>query len=196
MSEAEEKLDLGIAGAEGSEVLSFDELVECLGETFTKLSDCRRGKNVQYSMKDIGLGAFSVFFTQCPSFLSHQQMMQEALGKNNASSLFQVQHIPTAAQIRFLLDEVNPTELFPIFSKVIDTLERTKGLDEFRQSILGGELLVAIDGTQYFSSQNISCSHCLRREHTNGILFLKTMSLTSLLLEELDGKLKMKITIL
>jgi len=33
---------------------------------------------------------------------------------------------------------------------------------------LGGQLLVTLDGTQYFSSQKIGCEGCSTRTHKNG----------------------------
>jgi len=59
------------------------------------LPDRRTGDNPSYSMEDIGLGAFSVFFTQCPSFLAHQKTMQQAKGQSNAQSLFHLEVVPS-----------------------------------------------------------------------------------------------------
>ena len=40
----------------------WDELVGSLRQTLAALPDPRTGDNTKYSMQDIGLGAFSVFF--------------------------------------------------------------------------------------------------------------------------------------
>jgi hypothetical protein len=40
--------------------------------------------NCHYTIEDTALGAFSVFFTQSPSFLAYQKSMQETKGQNNA----------------------------------------------------------------------------------------------------------------
>lgn len=46
-------------------------LVEAVRASFRALPDARKGGNNQrYTMEDAGLGAFSVFFTQSPSFLA------------------------------------------------------------------------------------------------------------------------------
>ena len=57
------------------------------------LPDRRTGRNRVYSMEDIALGSFSVFFTQSPSFLAHQRTIQQAKGCSNAQSLFHVERI-------------------------------------------------------------------------------------------------------
>ena len=110
----------GIATLKQKLSLSFDGIVDFLRTTFKRLPDKRRGKNKQYTMEDIGLSAFSVFFMQCPSFLAHQRLMQEARGKNNAQALFQVEDIPSDNHIRSLLDEVPPSSIFGACCHIIE----------------------------------------------------------------------------
>ncbi len=73
-------------------------------------------------MQDIGLSAFSVFFTQSPSFLAYQKSMQENKGESNAQTLFQIDKIPTDNHVRDMLDPVNPQALFPVYDEVSKTL--------------------------------------------------------------------------
>jgi len=117
-------------------------------------------------MEDAALSAFSVFFTQTPSFLSYQRMMQGSKGKNNAQSLFGVHQIPTDNHIRGLLDPVKPEEIFPIFEEILETLEQQGQLKPFRS--LANRLLVALDGTEYFSSTQIHCPECSTRQMKSG----------------------------
>ena len=51
------------------EQLKLKQLLKELMLIFDELPDLRKGKNSQYEMADAGMGAFSVFFTQCASFL-------------------------------------------------------------------------------------------------------------------------------
>ena len=60
------------------------------------------------AMEDAAMGAFSVFFTQCASFLEYQQEMKRHKGRSNAESLFELVNIPSDSQIRALLDGVEP----------------------------------------------------------------------------------------
>jgi hypothetical protein len=84
-----------------------------LRQVLGSLPDRRTGDTTSSSMEDIGLGAFSVFFTQCPSFLAHQKTLQQAKGQSNAQSLFHLQEIPSDNHIRQTLDPVPPEKLFP-----------------------------------------------------------------------------------
>ena len=78
----------------------------------------------EHSLYDAGLSAFSVFFTQTPSFLAYQRKMAEQKGKSNSQSLFGVHEIPSDNQIRNLLDPVPPNALFPVFESIWQVLER------------------------------------------------------------------------
>lgn len=136
----------------------YQRLLGMLGDALGQLPDLRRGKNQQYSMSDLGRAAFGVFFCQSPSFLSHQQLMQQAQGKNNCRTLFGVQKLPSDNHVRNHLDGVDPRLLRPVFQQTMEYLKDAQELDRFRS--LGGTLLVAIDGTGYFSSEAISCPQC------------------------------------
>ena len=141
---------------------TLSPFVAQLKEKFALLPDKRTGKNSFIQMKDVGLSAFSVFFTQSSSFLEHQRAMESRQGKNNAQSLFGIDHIPTDNHIRSLLDEVPASELFPLFSNFLSRLDE-QHLSEFRQ--VNGNLLIALDGLHYYHSKKISCSNCSQQKH-------------------------------
>lgn len=144
------------------EELSLERLIKNLEQRFGEFRDVRTGKNTQYDLVDAGIGAFSVFFTQSPSFLSAQEDLKRLTGRCNAESLFGLHQIPCDNQIRSLLDPVAPSALSPVFREVFERLERTGVLQGFRSH--ANNLLVILDGTQYFSSQKIHCEQCNSRE--------------------------------
>ncbi len=150
----------------GKNALTFSDVVKQLRTTFDTFSDPRTGKNTTYTMTDAGLSAFSVFFMQSPSFLDFQRTMQETQGENNAHSLFGVFKIPTDNHIRSLLDSVEPTSVYPIFDFVFDGFQRAGVIDSFRST--DNRLLLALDGTQYHSSEKIHGSCCSRKTQANG----------------------------
>jgi hypothetical protein len=130
------------------------------------LPDRRTGHNQHYRMEDIGSSAFSIFFTQSPSFLSFQRTMQQAKGRNNAHSLFQVEHIPSDNHIRQTLDPVPPATLFPVYDAAYQALREHGVIESFRA--VHDTVLIALDGTWYSSSQKIHCPNCSCLEHKNG----------------------------
>ncbi len=72
----------------------FDQLIGSIRTRMGAFHDRRTGKNKKYTMEDIGLSAFAVFYTQCPSFLAAQKAMEENKGQSNAQTLFQIEQIP------------------------------------------------------------------------------------------------------
>jgi len=147
--------------------LSFGVLLGLLHQVIGQVKDPRRASNgTRYSLKDAVLGAFSVFFMQCESFLEHQRQMQSRQGQDNAQTLFGLVQVPTMRQIRNILDKVAAQDLFTVFAWVYQALQRGGHLRAYQ--CLGGHLLVALDGTQYFSAQKLHCEHCSSRTHKNG----------------------------
>ena len=147
--------------------LCFDDLQDIIHRHIDPLPDSRKkGPNTQYRIQDAALGAFGIFFTQSPSFLDYQRTLQQTKGQNNVHTLFGVEQIPCDNQIRTLLDPIAPSHLDPVFVEVFEGLEQHQLLAHFRG--LGDQLLVALDGTNYFSSHAIHCHNCLTRQLTNG----------------------------
>lgn len=144
----------------------FDTIVGSFRQRLSSLPDKRTGKNTRYGMEDAALSAFSVFFTQTPSFLAYQRMMEGSKGKSNAQSLFGVHQIPSDNQIRDLLDPVAPEHVFPVFEDILQVLEQQGQLEAFRS--IANTLLIALDGTEYFSSTQIHCSACSTRTLKSG----------------------------
>ena len=148
----------------------FDHLIQRWRSVADGLPDRRTGDNCSYPMADIALSAFAVFFTQCPSFLSFQQNMEKAHGRNNARSLFGVQSIPCDNHIRQTLDPVEASELFGLFDDLHRAFAET-GLPEAMRAVQNTRL-IALDATWYFSSQsqNIHCQNCSCLRHAEGQL--------------------------
>jgi hypothetical protein len=147
--------------------LGFDALKDILHRRTAQLPDHRQeGPNTRYAIQDAALGAFGIFFTQSPSFLEYQRRLQHTKGHNNAQTLLGVEQIPCDNQVRILLDPIAPSHLDAVFMEVFEGLEQHRMLANFR--CLGDQLLVALDGTHYFSSKVIHCQNCLTRQLTNG----------------------------
>lgn len=147
------------------EELKLSQMIKCLEQACAGFPDVRTGKNSIYDLPDVGMSAFSVFFTQSPSFLAHQRDLKLRKGRSNAESLFHLSEIPSDNQIRNLLDPVSPKYVTPVYRQIFVALEQTKVLATRRS--FANQLLVAIDGTEYFSSKAICCDSCNHRELSN-----------------------------
>ncbi len=94
--------------------------------------------------------------------------MKQTKGKSNAQTLFGVREIPCDNHIRDLLDVVPPSYIFPVFPHIIDGINASGDLDKFRS--INNNLLVALEGIQYFSSNKIHCKNCSVKNHKDGTL--------------------------
>jgi hypothetical protein len=142
--------------------------IAALRERCAGLPDRRTGSNGRYTMADIGLAAFSVFFMQSPSFLAHQRALADGpgRGRSNAHTLFGMTAIPSDNHIRAMLDGA-PTDHFDaVFATVLRDLDARGGLKEMRH--LDERVLIALDESEHFCSRKLSCPHCSTRKRTDG----------------------------
>ena len=144
----------------------LDTLLQSFHPILDHLPDHRTGQNVTYTIKDAALSALAVFFMQSPSFLAQQQTVPRRHGRNNAQTLFGVAQIPSDNQIRNLLDPLPPDLLFPLFATCWQTLAAAGVMAPFLA--INQNRLIALDGTQYFSSQKVPCAACSHKTATDG----------------------------
>jgi hypothetical protein len=142
------------------------ELLSTLKERCASFPDKRKGAAAAYTMADIGLAGFSLFFMQSESFLEYQRMLEDGHGRSNCQSLFGMRAIPSDNHIRSMLDAVEPCRLEPCFAACLEALQRHGAMGAFQR--LGGRCLIALDGTEYFCSHKLGCRHCLTRKRANG----------------------------
>jgi hypothetical protein len=147
---------------------AFDHLIGRWRAVSATLPDRRTGDTSRYTMADIALAAFAVVFTQCPSFLSFQQNMEQSRGRNYARTLFQVGRIPSDNHIRQTPDPVEPRHRLSLFDDLHQAFEEAGLLQAMRA--VNDPRLIALDATGYFSSQsqNIHCPNCSCLRHTEG----------------------------
>jgi len=143
----------------------LETLLAGLRDVCASFPDKRKTEGV-YSMVDIGMSAFSLFFMQSDSFLAHQRSLEEGSKTSNCQSLFGMKRIPTDNHIRSMLDPADPALVQPAFDQVVEGLREHGGMKGFQR--LGGRTLIALDGTEYFCSQKIGCLHCQTRKRSNG----------------------------
>jgi len=119
-----------------------------------------------YSLRDCYLSAFAMFFLQDASLLEFQRRVQEQVQRNNVTSVFGVQQIPSDTRLRELLDERDWEPLREAFRENMRRAQRSKVLESFQY--LGGRYLVPLDGSEYFHSESVDCERCLCRKRSDG----------------------------
>lgn len=145
---------------------SYGRCIGFIREAAGGFPDARTGKNTRHTITDAVMSAYAVFFLQSPSWLSCQRAMQDKKGRSNAMALFGIEAVPTDNHVRSLLDPAPPDLLRDAFRKLLGLLAESGALERYR--VLGGRTSVALDGTDFHSSEKISCPGCLVARHKDG----------------------------
>jgi hypothetical protein len=141
----------------------IDSYIQLIRQIASQIPDKRTGKNIRYSMIDIVIAAFSVFFFQCSSWLEFQRQLDSHELRSNLQSIFQCKNIPTDNHVRMMLDGIDPKLFTPIYNKVITDFISTEASKYY--IVLDKYNLIAIDGTEIFNSKKIMCENCFKRYH-------------------------------
>lgn len=141
--------------------LSFGNLRNIISARALQIEDPRREGSINHEIHDCCLSGFAMMFFQDPSMLAFQRRLQESGNKNNLQTMFGVRSIPKSTQLRDVIDLIPSSSFDPIFSDYFSLLQRAKLLEKFQ--FFKKKYLISIDGTQYFSSENISCPGCLNK---------------------------------
>lgn len=146
----------------------LDSLITELRNVCSGLPDRRVGpmEDRRYTMADIGLSAFSLFFMGSPSFLAHQRVLAQGHGRSNCQTLFGMSAIPSDNYIRQMLDGASPAAFDGVFFSAVETAAGGGALAPFHR--LGGRVLIALDGTEHFCSRKIHCPQCSKRRRSDG----------------------------
>jgi hypothetical protein len=148
--------------------LSFSALRKSVGEVFGRIDDRRQSGKVDFTLHDCLMSALAMMFFQDPSVLSFQRRMQERMHCNNLKTMFGVEAIPSDAVLRKTVDLVDTANINPCFSILFEHLQRGKQLLPYQLN--SGHYLMALDGSQYFSSEKINCPNCLTYKGTKSKL--------------------------
>jgi len=141
--------------------LSADALFRLVRSGFASLPDHRLDET-EISFTDALMSAFAMFSLKAPSLLAFDKERAEG----NLHTIYGIERVPCDTHMRVILDPVSPKVLRPVFKSVFRQLQRGKALEAM--TFLDGHYLLALDGTEYFSSKTIHCASCLRRVHRNG----------------------------
>lgn len=118
------------------------------------------------AIEEFYLSAFALFFLQDPSLLEFQRRFEQQIQSNNLRTVFAIEEIPSDTHLRDVLDEQPATFLHGVFSEYLRRLQRSKQLQRYQ--FLEQGYLVTLDGSEYFSSENVHCQQCLQRHKSDG----------------------------
>ena len=141
--------------------LSADALFFLVQKGLKSIPDYRLSET-DIALADALMAAFAMFSLKAPSLLAFDKERVE----DNLHTVYGIERVPCDTHMREILDPVSPKWLRPVFKSVFRHLQRGKALEPLE--FLDGHYLLALDGTEYFSSKTIHCASCLQRVHRNG----------------------------
>jgi hypothetical protein len=146
--------------------LGFAGLLKTMASKIKQIEDSRQQAKVDYGMHDCVMSAFAMMYLQDSSLLAFQRRIQDRIQRNNLNTIFGVHSIPKDSQLRNVLDTLPIEALSPIFADFLRNLQRGKHLAKYQ--LLDEKYLIPIDGSEYFSSENIHCPYCLHKKPKKG----------------------------
>jgi hypothetical protein len=153
--------------------LTLEAIVDLLATTFGGVDDARAAEQLSYSLPDTLMSGFAVMFFQHASLLQFQRAMAKKRQRCNLQTIFGVHEVPSDTQMREILDEVKPDALCGILPQLWEKVRRAGWGGRFTTTLPSGEhqgtyYTLALDGSEYFRSTSIQCSHCLRQTDPQG----------------------------
>src|SRR2546426_4167451 len=152
---------MSIVAPKARKHLSADALFGLVRNGFAHIPDYRLSET-DITLADALMAAFAMFSLKAPSLLAFDKERVEG----NLHTIYGIERVPCDTHMREILDPVSPKVLRPVFKSVFRQLQRGKALEAM--TFLDGHYLLALDGTEYFSSKTIHCASCLHRVHRNG----------------------------
>lgn len=149
------------------EKLSFEAVVGRLHNHFLKLERQEaKAKGLAYPLHDVLMSGFAMLFFQDPSMLQFQERMMRRKGRANLQTMFGVREVPKETQLRERLDRVEFEGVRELLPQLFAHVRRAGWAREWRSEISAGDgadkfYVLAVDGSDYFSSAALSCPNCL-----------------------------------
>ena len=145
--------------------LCADNLISIIYQTFQKIPDpIDLQSKASISFTDVLMSGLAVFGLKFPSLLQYDQNGKTL--EQNLLNLYHIKRPPSDTYLRERLDKLDPSFIRPVFKKIFAQLQRGKCLEQFE--FLDEYYLLPLDGTGEFSSSEICCPQCCKKEHKDG----------------------------
>jgi len=141
--------------------LSASGLFKLVHSGLEKIEDIR-ADNQKISLADALMSAFAIFSLKDPSLLAFDERRKESDG--NLKRLYTIKTIPCDTPMRTIVDEVSPEKIRPLYTDVFRQLQRGKVME--KMVFMENSYLLSLDGTGYFSSNEVHCPSCLEKKNS------------------------------
>ncbi len=147
--------------------LGIPGLINTVYKVFIKIrDDACFNRQPKITLADHLMSGLAVFGLKCPSLLAFERQREETATEKNLKNLYHVNQVPSDTYLRKRLDNVDPKDLRPAFTKLFSSFQRGKGLEKYE--FLEGYILLSGDGTGQFHSNKINCPSCCQKKSRDG----------------------------
>jgi len=112
-----------------------------------------------------GLAIFSLKFSSLLQFEKDKASEPEFI-QHNLNTLYGVKKVPCDTYLRERLDGQDLSLIRDSFSSLFTIMQRSKVVEEWK--FLDGKFLISLDGSGFFSSNEVHCEYCCERVHNKG----------------------------
>ncbi|MCP4273185.1 MAG: transposase [Gammaproteobacteria bacterium] len=144
--------------------VSIPGLLKTTRLVFEQIPDSKSSSSI--SLADHLMSGLAIFGLKYPSLLQFDQDRNVDLTRSNLKTLYGIKQAPSDTYLRERLDDVDPASLRKNYTQLLQVLQRGKGLEGF--AYLDNHYLLSLDGTGYFSSNEIHCDQCGEKHHRDG----------------------------
>ena len=147
--------------------LSMPGMLKKMRACFDRIPDPINPRD--FTLADCLMSGLAVFSLKMPSLLQFDTQVrggEDPVQARNLHTLFGVGKPPSDTWMRERLDEVDPRSLRRCFTSLHAALQRGKVLEGW--TVLGGHLLISVDGTGHHSSHKVRCRRCCMKTHRDG----------------------------
>jgi hypothetical protein len=159
---------------------SLDQIIGHIGVLLSEVPDHRVGRNKRYLLSGILLLIIALFFTKSESLNNfYESILTKDPSLKNIIRIFHIvlirpmktvskiaSKIPVANTIRNILDGISTTAFTKVFHYFYNLVKNIKDKDgKYVFNSFNGRKIIALDGTQYLSSNNVSCDNCCTKTH-------------------------------
>lgn len=162
--------------------LSGDGLFSVVKEFFTTKVNDYRAVNSKYTLLDILMSGLAVFSLKQSSLLQFDEKRKnDEAFILNLQNVFKVSNVPADTTLRETLDKVNSQDIRGVFKRIFFELQRGKVLEQFLWHV-NNSYPLSLDGTNYFSSEDIHCDNCQEKKHSSGKITYSHQMLSGVIL--------------
>jgi hypothetical protein len=153
--------------------LTLEAMLELVSQPVAPLPDPRCAERIDSSLHDTLMSGFALLFFQYPNLLALQRKMKQRRHQCNVETLFGVREVPSATQMRAMLDGVPVELLRPVFPALFAQRRRAGWATELTTPLSSGAdqgtySTLMLDGSDYLHSTRLQCPSCLQRHDSSG----------------------------